>query len=77
MYGVELLGLGEMWKETDKLHSQFCKKLLGLPACTANCKTEMELEKVSRKGKVMWLTAKYWQQIMHMDTAEPVGQCYK
>jgi hypothetical protein len=31
MYGVELWGLDEVWKEADRIHGRFCKKILGLP----------------------------------------------
>jgi hypothetical protein len=37
----------------------------------------MELGTDSRREKVMWLTAKYWQQIMCMGIDKPLGQCYK
>jgi hypothetical protein len=27
MYGIEVLGLSEAWKESDKVRSRFCKLL--------------------------------------------------
>ena len=36
IYDVELQRLDDKWKETDKLHVWFCKKILGLPRCTGN-----------------------------------------
>jgi hypothetical protein len=59
MYGVELWGLDKAWKEVDRLHGRFCKKILGLPRCAANDVAEMELRRDSRRGKAMWLTIKY------------------
>jgi hypothetical protein len=53
MYGVELWGLDEAWKEVDRIHGRFCKKILGLPRCVANGMTEMELGRDSRRGKAM------------------------
>jgi hypothetical protein len=41
MYGVELWGLDEAWKEVDRIHGRFCKKILGLPRCAANGMAEM------------------------------------
>jgi hypothetical protein len=67
MYGVELWGFDEAWKEVDRLHGRFCKKILGLPRCAANGMAETELGRDSRRGKAMWLAVKYWQQIMRMD----------
>jgi hypothetical protein len=45
MYGVELLGLDEAWKEIDKMHGRFCKKILGIPRCVENGVAEVELGK--------------------------------
>jgi hypothetical protein len=61
MYGVEVWGLDEAWKEVDRIHGRFCKKILGLPRCTANGLAEMELGRDSRRRKAMWLAVKYWQ----------------
>jgi hypothetical protein len=43
------------------IHGRFCKKILGLPTCPANGMAEIELERSSRRGKVMCLAVKYWQ----------------
>jgi hypothetical protein len=55
MYCVEIMGLDEAWKEVDRIHGRFCKKLLGLPRCAANDVAEMELGRDSRREKAMWL----------------------
>jgi hypothetical protein len=36
MHGVELLELDKAWKETGRIHLRSCKKILGLPRCSAN-----------------------------------------
>jgi hypothetical protein len=36
MYGIETWGLNGAWKEVDKVHSIFVKKIIGLPNCAAN-----------------------------------------
>jgi hypothetical protein len=77
MYGVELWGLDEAWKEVDRIHRQLCKKTLGLPRCAVNGMAEMELGRDSKRGKVMWLAVKYWQRMMHMDIQDLVRQCYE
>jgi hypothetical protein len=74
MYGVVL---DEAWKEIDKPYRRFCKKILGLPRCAVNSVAEMELGRDSRRGKVIWLTVKYWQIMMHMDIQFPFRQCYE
>jgi hypothetical protein len=75
MYGVELWGLDEAWKEVDRIHGPFCKKILAI--CGANGTTQTELGRDSRRGKAMWLAVQYWQRIMHMDIHDPVRQCYE
>jgi hypothetical protein len=30
-YGIEMWGVEEGWKEIDKIHSRFCKIILGVP----------------------------------------------
>jgi len=35
--------LSEAWKELDKVHRRFCKKLMGIPNCAVNGLAEMEL----------------------------------
>jgi hypothetical protein len=66
MYGVELWGVYDAWKETDKIHGRFCKKILGVPRCAANGAAEIELGRDSRRGKTMRLTLKYWQRIFYV-----------
>jgi hypothetical protein len=54
MYGVELWGLDEAWKEVDRIHGRFCKKMLCLPRCVANGVAEKELGREhKRKGDVV------------------------
>jgi hypothetical protein len=36
MYGAEIWGLDEEWKETDVIHGRHCKKILGIPRFAAN-----------------------------------------
>jgi hypothetical protein len=43
MYGIQVQGLSDIWKELDKVICRFCKKLMGLPSCAANGFAEMEL----------------------------------
>jgi hypothetical protein len=35
MYGAEIWGLDEGWKEIDIIHGRLCKKLLGMPRFAA------------------------------------------
>jgi hypothetical protein len=36
MYGAEIWGLDEGWKEINIIHSRLCKKILGIPRFAAN-----------------------------------------
>jgi hypothetical protein len=49
IYGVELWGLDEAWKEADRIHGRFCKKILSLPRCAVKGVAEMELGRDSRR----------------------------
>jgi hypothetical protein len=51
MYGIELWGVYDAWKETDKIHGRFCKKISCVPRCAANGAAEIELGRESRRGK--------------------------
>jgi hypothetical protein len=77
MYGIEVWGLNEAWKELDKVHSRFCKKLIGVPNCAANGFVEMELSRESRREKCLVQILKYWYQIMDLEIEEPIKQCYE
>jgi hypothetical protein len=77
VYGVELWGLDEAWKEVERIHGRFCKKILRLPRCVANGMAEMEVGRHSRRGKAMWLAVQYWKRIMHMDIQDPDRHCYE
>jgi hypothetical protein len=69
-------GLAEARREADAVHKRFSKKV-GLSRCAVNGMAEMELERESRRGKVIWLGVKSWQQIMHIDIQDMVRQCYE
>lgn len=67
MYGIEVWGLNEAWKDLDKFHSRFFKKLMGLPNCAASGFAETELSRESRRGKYVEQIVKYWYRIMCLD----------
>jgi hypothetical protein len=77
MYGEEIWGLDEGWKETDIIHSRLCKKIVGIPRFAANRVAEVELGRNSRRGKVLCLTVKYWLRTLQMDKEELVRVCYE
>jgi hypothetical protein len=60
MYGVEMWGLEGGWKQIDNIHSRFCKVTLGMPRSAANNVAELELGRVTRRGKVLNSITKYW-----------------
>jgi hypothetical protein len=77
MYGAEIWGLDEGWKEIDIIHGRLCKKLLGIPRFATIGVAEIELGRDSRRGKVLCLAVKYWQRTLQMDKEELVRVCYE
>jgi hypothetical protein len=75
MYGIELWGVYDTWKEIDKIHGRFCKKILWVPRCAGNGAAEIKLGRDSRRGKTMSLTLKFWQRILCMDNQELIKKC--
>jgi hypothetical protein len=47
MYGTDMWGLGGGWKEIDKIHSRFCKTILGVPRFAADSVSEQEIDRNS------------------------------
>jgi hypothetical protein len=70
-------GLEGGWKQIDKIHSRFCKVTLGIPRLAANNAAELELGRVSRRGKVLNKITKYWLHLLRMDSSELVKMCYE
>jgi hypothetical protein len=77
MCGIEMWCLEGGWKEIDKIHSRFCKIILGVPRSAANNVAELELGKDSRRGIVLSTIAKYWLGLLRMDSLEIVRACYE
>jgi hypothetical protein len=65
------------WKEVDKVHSIFCKKIIGIPNCAANGFVEMKLGKESRRSKCLGRILKSWYSVMFLGTEEPIKHCYE
>jgi hypothetical protein len=59
MYGIEMWGLDGGWKEIDKIHSRFCKMILGVLRFATNNIAELELGRDGRRGTVLSTNAKY------------------
>jgi hypothetical protein len=76
MYGVEIWGIEERWKEVGKIHGRMCKKVLGIPRFAANGVAELELGRDSRRCKVMITLVKCWQRILQMDKNDLVRVCH-
>jgi hypothetical protein len=77
MYGIEMWGLEGGWKEIDKIHARFFKKILGMPRSAANKVAELELGRDSRWGKVLCTIVKYWLRLLSMDCEEVARVCYE
>lgn len=63
MYGVELRGFSEAWKEIGNIHGRFFDEVLGLPRCTANGVTELGRDSTREKDYVVG------SQVMENDNA--------
>jgi hypothetical protein len=46
------------WKEIDRIHRRICKKILVFSTFSANIVVEVELERGSRRGKVLCICVK-------------------
>jgi hypothetical protein len=77
MYGAEILGMDEGWKEIDIIHGRLCKKILGIPRFATNGVAEVQIGRDSRRGKVLCLAVKYWLRTLQMAKEEPVRVCYE
>jgi hypothetical protein len=55
MYGVEIWGVEERWKEIGKAHGRMCKKFLGILRFAANGVAELESGRDYRRGKYMYI----------------------
>jgi hypothetical protein len=53
MRGVDIFGLIGGWKEIEKVHEMFCKRILRIPSTTANGVCVRELGRTSRKEEVV------------------------
>jgi hypothetical protein len=63
-------------QRTGKVDGRFCKKLLGIPNCTASVSAEMGLS-IVEKRQVCRQRVKYWYRIMCSDLECSIQQCYE
>jgi hypothetical protein len=67
MIWVEIWGLEGGWKEIEKVHEVFCKRIFGVPSTAANGAYVRELGRTNRKEKVVERIVKYWTRLWEMD----------
>jgi hypothetical protein len=77
MYGIEIWKLNGTWEEVDKVHSRFCKRIIGIPNYAANGFVEMELGKERRRGRCLGQILKYWYHVMCLEKEGLIKQCYE
>jgi hypothetical protein len=63
-------------ERTRKIHGRFCKKLPGIPNCTASDFAEMGLS-IVEKRQVHRQRVKYWYRIMCSEIECSIKQCYE
>jgi hypothetical protein len=77
MTGVEIWGLEDGWKEVNKVHELFCKRVMGTPNTAANRVCVKEIGRTNRKEKVMERVLRYWQRLREMDEMSLLGDALK
>jgi hypothetical protein len=60
MTGVEIWGLDDGWREIEKVHEMFCKRIMGASTAAANGACVKELGSTNRKENVLERVFKYW-----------------
>jgi IS1 family transposase len=61
---TKIWGLEGGWKEIEKVHEMFCKRIFGLPNTTVNGACVRELGRTNRKERVVERIVKYWKRSM-------------
>jgi hypothetical protein len=77
MYGIEMWGLSEVWKELDMVNSGFCKRWMGVLNCATNGLAEVKVGRESKRCKCIGQTVQYWYQIMSLAIEDLAEQCYE
>jgi hypothetical protein len=72
VYGIECGNCVKHGRK-HKIHSRFCRKLMGKPNCAASGYAEMELGRDSRTVQII----KYWYRIMRLNIDNPAKQYYE
>jgi hypothetical protein len=77
MMTVEIWRLEGGWKEIEKVHEMFCKRIFGVPSTTANGAFVGELGRTNRGGKVVETFVKYWKRLWEMDETSLLREALK
>jgi hypothetical protein len=77
MTGVEIWGLEGGWKEIEKVHEMFCKRISVVPSTAANGACVTELERTNRKEKVVERIVKYLKRLWDMDGTSLLREALK
>jgi hypothetical protein len=77
MYRVGVWGL-RRWKENDKIQGRFFfyESIKDAQMCSKSA-DEFEFKRESTKGKVLYVTVKYWLHLLHMDAQYIVINSYE
>jgi hypothetical protein len=63
---IHFWGIYDEWNEINEVQGRICKKILGIPCYAANGTAQMELDIDGMSRKLMHLTLKYQQRILHI-----------
>jgi hypothetical protein len=77
MTGVEIWGLEGGWKEIEKVHKMFCKRIFGVPSTASNGTCVRELGRTNRKEKVVERIVKHWKRLWDMDEVSLLREALK
>lgn len=75
LYGVELWGTGETWKEINKIRARFCKKVLGIPVNVSSEAAMFEMGLESSRGTILKRKIKYSKYIQKVKPNELMKIC--
>jgi hypothetical protein len=77
MTRVEIWGLEWGWKEIEKVHELFRKRIFGVPSTAANTACVREIGRTNRKEKVAERIVKYCKRLWKMDETSLLREALK
>jgi hypothetical protein len=74
---VEIWGVKGGWKETEKDHEMFCKRIFGIPRTAVNGACVRKLGRINGREKVLEKIIKYWKRLWEMEETSLLSEALK